>query len=103
MTADLWVLIFIWWGAIPATLFVILYPLLSPGWRRTPIGWALLISSTSLALLLDLSLATKIFGPEFLARDPIRITVVALIAAGATLKLVALVTGKVRLFRGGKR
>jgi hypothetical protein len=99
MTADTWVEIFIWAGAIPATLFATLYPALSPGWRRTFIGWALLISSSALALLLDLSLATKIFGPDFLARDSIRVTVVALVALGANLKFLALLVGKVRLMR----
>lgn len=103
MSADTWVEVFIWWGAIPATLFVILYPALSPGWRRTFIGWALLVSSSALALLLDLSLATEVFGADFIARDPIRVTITALIAAGATLKLAALIVGKVQQLRSRRR
>lgn len=103
MSADTWVEIFIWWGAVFATLFVILYPALSPGWRRTFIGWALLVSSSALAMLLDLSLATKVFGYDFVGRDPIRVTITALIAAGATLKFTALIVGKVQQLRSRRR
>lgn len=95
MSVDAWVEFFIWWGAVASTSFVILYPLLSPGWRRTLIGWGLLVSSSALAMLLDLTLATKVLGPDFFLRYPeFRIAVVALVAVGATLKLTALLVGK---------
>lgn len=102
MTADAIVFFFICWGAAAATLFVILYPALSPGWRRTWIGWALLTSSTALALLLDLSLAGKVFGREFLHYQVIRVGITGLVAAGATLKLTALLREKFRAVRADR-
>lgn len=94
MSAESLVLFFICWGAGASTLFAILYPMLSPGWRRTWIGWALLTSSAALALLLDLSVVGKLFGTEYLHSAAVRVTVTALVAAGATLKLTALLRMK---------
>lgn len=95
-TADSLVFFFICWGAIAATLFVFLYPALSPGWRRTWIGWALLTSSSALALLLDLSVVGKTFGTDYLHSGVVRVAITAYIAAGATLKLTALLVMKGR-------
>lgn len=96
MTADSLVMFFICWGATASTLFVLLYPSLSPGWRKTWIGWALLTSSSALALLLDLSVVGKLFGTEYLHSAIIRVVVTFLVATGATLKLTALLVTKVR-------
>lgn len=96
MTADILVTVFVCWGALCATSFAIGYPLLSESWRRTWIGWALLTSSSALALLLDLAVASMLFGGDYLARDYVRVTVTALVAAGATLKVVALFSAKLR-------
>lgn len=98
MSVDTYTFFTICWGAVAATLFVILYPSLSPGWRRTWIGWALLTSSTALALLLDLSVAGRVFGREFLHYDSVVIVVTTLVAVGASLKLTALLVTKVRSF-----
>lgn len=98
MSTDTYIFAAVCWGAVAATLFVILYPVLSPGWRRTWIGWALLTSSTALALLLDLSVAGRVFGREFLHYDSVVIIVTTLVALGATLKLTALLVTKVRSF-----
>jgi len=103
MSADALVFFFICWGAAAATLFVLLYPALSPGWRRTWIGWALLTSSTALALLLDLSAASKVFGTDFLAWQPMRVVVTLLVALGATLKLLALLVTKSRAMLADRR
>lgn len=94
MNAESLVLFFICWGAGASTLFAILYPMLSPGWRKTWIGWALLTSSTALALLLDLSVVSKLFGHEYLHSAIVRVVVTGLVAAGATLKLTALLRMK---------
>lgn len=96
MTADSLVFFFVCWGAVAATLFVLLYPALSPGWRRTWIGWALLTSSSALALLLDLSVLSKVTGGEYLHSAIIRVSITAYIALGASLKLTALLVMKAR-------
>lgn len=96
MTADTYIFSTVCWGAVCASLFVLLYPFLSPGWRRTWIGWALLTSSTALALLLDLSVASRVFGREFLHYVPLVMAVTTLVALGATLKLTALLVTKIR-------
>ena len=95
-TADSLVFFFVCWGAVCASLFTILYPALSPGWRRTFIGWALLTSSSALALLLDLSVLSKVTGGDYLHSGIIRVSITAYIAAGATLKLTALLVMKAR-------
>lgn len=99
MSSDTYIFITICWGAVCATLFVLLYPSLSPGWRRTWIGWALLTSSTALALLLDLSAAGRVFGRDFLHYDAVAGTITTLVALGATLKLTALLVTKFRDYR----
>lgn len=96
MSVDTLVMILVCWGAFMATTFVIGYPLLSEAWRRTWIGWALLTSSAALALLLDLAVASMIFGGDYLGRPYFRVTVTFLVALGATLKVVALFSAKVR-------
>jgi len=95
-TADALVFFFVCWGAATATLFVVLYPWLSPGWRRTWIGWALLTSSSALALLLDLTVLSKLTGGEYLHSGIVRVSITAYIAVGATLKLTALLVTKTR-------
>lgn len=96
MTADSLVFFFVCWGAVASTLFVVLYPVLSPGWRRTWIGWALLTSSSALALLLDLTFLSKMTGGEYLHSGIVRVTITAYIALGASLKLAALLAMKAR-------
>jgi hypothetical protein len=96
MSSDTYVLSTICWGAICSTLFVLLYPSLSPGWRKTWIGWALLTSSAALALLLNLSVAGRVFGKDFLHYEAVVVVVTTLVALGATLKLTALLVTKFR-------
>ena len=48
-------------------------------------------SSTALALLIDISLTYQFLGDDYALRDVVRLTVFALIAAGAWLKLGALI------------
>lgn len=79
-------------GAVPATLFVLLYPILSPQFYRSWIGRALFTSSFGLAALLDLSLLAKWFH-LILPREVVAM-IVLLIAVGAWLKLAALLREK---------
>lgn len=93
MSATHWATVVLWAGAIPTTLFVAIYGL-SNHWWRSWIGRALLVSTTGLALLFDLSLLNHY--------HPLAITltwsnvVVGFVALGGWLKLVALLTDKWR-------
>ena len=102
MTADSIVFYLVCWGAVCATLFTFLYPALSPGWRRTWIGWALLTSSSALALLLDLTVIGKMFGTNYLHSGIVRVSITAYIAVGTTLKLTALLREKYRAVRADR-
>lgn len=84
-------LVFIVLGAIPATAFPFAYAYVARGiWWREPSGRALIVSSTALALLLDLSLLFRVVTLPPYASLVVVLVVVALIAAGAWLKLGAL-------------
>lgn len=80
--------------APPATLFALIYGLTTPWWRSL-IGRALLVSSTALALLVDLALLFQWLGPEYLGRSYVRVTVFGLVCLGAWLKFAALVGMKI--------
>ena len=91
MSADTLAVILVVAAAPAATVFPLMYAWVARGvWWRTPTGRALMTSSTGLALLIDISLAYKVFGDDYALRDVVRLTVYALIAAGAWLKLGAL-------------
>lgn len=79
--------------AVPATLFIVLYAFTVPWWS-TMIGRALLVSSTALALLIDLSALYHVLGADYLGRDLVRLAVLALVFLGASLKLTALLGEK---------
>lgn len=79
-------------AAIPATLFLILYPILSPQFYRTWIGRALFTSAGGLAALLDISLLAKWF--HLIIPREVLVGILVLIAAGAWLKLAALLREK---------
>lgn len=79
-------------AAIPATLFVILYPTLSPSFWRTWIGRGMWTSSAGLAALLDLSLIAKWFG--WIMPRLVVAAILLLIALGAASKLHALLREK---------
>ena len=104
MSADTLVEICVWIGAICSTAFVVLYPILSPGWWRDIPGWGWFMSSASLAALLDLSLAAKVLGPEFFARYPwLPPTLMGAIALGSVLTLTALGVVKARVILRARR
>ena len=92
MTADTAAVLLVVAAAPAATLFPFLYGWVARRvWWRNPTGRALMTSSTALALLIDISLVYQAFGDDYALRDAVRLTVFALIAAGAWLKLGALV------------
>ena len=94
-TAALWLIIA---AAPPATLFPFCFAYISRGvWWRNPAGRALMTSSTGLALLIDISLAYQWLGDDYFLRDAVRLTVFAIIAAGAYQKLYALLRASWRV------
>jgi hypothetical protein len=99
--ADLAALILIGATAPAITLFCLIYGFTSP-WYKTLIGRALFVSSTGLALLVDISLLYKWLGDNYFLRDLVRLSVYGFICAGAWLKLAAVVSEKWRA-RHGKR
>lgn len=85
-TISFWLLVF---AAPPASLFVLTYGTTQP-WYRSWVGWALVVFSGGLALLLDISLAYRIFGADYRARDALRLTVFSMVGVGSWLMLFAL-------------
>lgn len=90
LTVSVWL---ITGTAIAATLFALGYMLTSPWWT-TGIGRAMLISTTALALLVDVSLLFYWRGGD--VPDSIALTVYAWIFLGAWWKLGAFVVTKWR-------
>src|SRR5690242_7181820 len=98
MTADTAAVLLVLSAAPPATLFPLIYGF-TVRWWTFPIGRALMVSSSALGLLVDISLLYNWLGDDYALRDVVRLTVFALISAGAWLKLVAILLEKTR----GKR
>lgn len=91
MSADTAAIVLVLIAAPAATLFPICFAWISRGiWWRNPAGRALMTSSTALALLIDISLLYQWLGDDYALRDAVRLSVYALIAAGAWQKLYAL-------------
>jgi hypothetical protein len=89
MNADLIALLLVLAAAPAITAFALWYGLTAP-WYRSAAGRALFVSSTGLAMLIDISLLYKWLGDDYWLRDAVRLFVYAWIAAGAWLKLGAL-------------
>ena len=85
-------------AAIPATLFVILYPIILPKLWRSWVGRALWTSSFGLAALLDLSLLAKWF--DLILPRVVVAGILAVIMLGAILKLAALLRVAYLVLRG---
>lgn len=84
------------------TLFSIIYGLTSP-WYRTLIGRALFVSSSGLAMLVDISLVYQWLGDNYALRDVVRISVFSYICLGAWLKLTAVVSEKWHAWKHGSK
>lgn len=92
MSADTVALLLILAAAPPLTLFVPYYAWVARGvWYRNPAGRALMVSTSGLALLVDISLLYAVFGDDYPHRDVVRLTVYCWIVVGAWLKFGALV------------
>jgi hypothetical protein len=87
--ADVVALVLVLALSVPATLFAGVYMFTRPWWT-TAIGKAMLVSSMSLALLVDISLLYMWLGDDYWLRDAVRLTVYTLILAGACFKCYAL-------------
>jgi hypothetical protein len=86
-------------GAVPLTLFVLLYGF-TVRWWEFWIGRALMVSSTGTAALIDLALLNRQIGREYALAEPLLLAVLVFMSAGGVLKLVALLVDKVPLWRG---
>lgn len=92
MSADAAALILTALAAPPLTLFVPYYAWVARrSWWRNPAGRALMVSTSGLALLVDISLLYLVFGDDYPYRDAVRIAVYLWIVVGAWLKFGALV------------
>lgn len=91
MSADTAAFLLVLTIAPPATLFPFCFAWIARGvWYRNMTGRALMTSSVGLALLVDISLVYQLLGDDYALRDVVRLTVFAVIAAGAWQKLIAL-------------
>jgi hypothetical protein len=75
------------------TLLPILIGFTTP-WRDTLLGHALMIATTGLALLIDISLMYQWLGDDYFLRDVVRLSVYALILLGGWLMLLAFVRAR---------
>lgn len=92
MSADHAALVLTALAAPPLTLFPFCFAWWARGvWYRTLVGVALMVSTTGLGLLVDISLLYMVFGDDYPYRDVVRLVVYTLIVAGAWLKFGALV------------
>ena len=92
MSVDTVALILIACAAPPLTMFVPYYAWVARGvWYRNPAGRALMVSTSGLALLVDISLLYAVFGDNYPGRDIVRLTVYVWVVLGAWLKFGALV------------
>ena len=98
MSADTAAVLMILSAAPAATLFPLIYGF-TVRWWTFPIGRALMVSSTGLGLLIDISLIYQWLGDDYFLRDVVRLSVYGFIVAGAWLKLIAILIEKSR----GKR
>lgn len=83
-------------AAAPAvTVFPLVYGLTLP-WFRSLIGRGLMVTSLGLGGLIDISLAYRIFGSDYQARDPLRLLVFGFITVGMWMLLLALLRGQLK-------
>lgn len=91
MSAETMILLFVIGCAPPLTLFPFYFGWVARGiWYRNFPGFAIMISTTSLAALMDLTLAYRVWG-DYPYREQILVAVLAGIFAGAWLKFVGLI------------
>jgi hypothetical protein len=88
MMHDAWILALLIVCAIPANGYAILYA--RRNWWATEPGRALMVKSLANMGLIDLGLATEIFGRDFPGRSIIRMGVFLLFAAGMWFLFIAL-------------
>ena len=87
-----WEVVLLSAAGLPATLFVFAYGFAAPWWRSV-IGRALWVSDLSLALLLDLALVAYWLHFELPAWA--RLSIYALVAVGAWLRLGAVANNQI--------
>ena len=80
MSADTIAFVLIATAAIPATGFPLVYAFRP--WRKTWLGRALMTKAIGMMLLIDISLAYRLFGDDYPGRDVVRLTVYAFVIVG---------------------
>lgn len=86
MSADTAAVLLVLAAAPAVTIYPIWYGLTLPWWK-TAIGRALMVSSTALAELVDISLLYQWLGDDYYFRDVVRLTVYTQITCGAWMLL----------------
>lgn len=102
MTADEIAHVLILAGAIPASIYWVLFVFLTPGWWKRSVGRALGIKATALMLLLNVSAAYQLFGNDYPLRDIVRITVFLLVVVGLWLQCGAIIHERFKARRNGR-
>lgn len=88
MSNQDWQVVILTIAGVAATLFPIAYATVAAPWYRSQFGRSLMISETSLAVLIDMSLAAYWF--HFVVPPPLVTGIFTLIALGSCLRLAAL-------------
>jgi hypothetical protein len=71
MTLDGLAVALLGFSALATTAFTLVFGFTS-SWRRSVVGWALMVQSVGLMLVLDLTLVRQILGSDYRARDAAR-------------------------------
>lgn len=91
MSVDTAALLLIVVAAPPLTMFVPYYAWVARGvWYRNLTSFALMVSTSGLMMLVDISLLYAVLGDDYPWRNVVRLTVYTWIAVGAWLKFCAL-------------
>jgi hypothetical protein len=95
MTLDGLAVALLGFSALATTAFTLVFGFTS-SWRRSVVGWALMVQSVGLMLVLDLTLVRQILGSDYRARDAARVAAFAVVTVGQVLLFGALVKAKLR-------
>lgn len=91
MSSDDWAVLLVEVAAPAQTAFLLIYGSgIWSKWWRSLIGRALFTKALALALLLDLTVFAELFGYDYPYHEQTTLMVVALIAVGSWLQLIAL-------------
>lgn len=90
MSNQDWQVVILTVAGLAATMFPVAYAFLAKPWYRSQFGRSLMISETSLAVLIDMSLLAYWF--HFVVPPPLVTGIFTLVALGSCLRLAALLS-----------